>query len=789
MELLNPNAVAPPAVTIESHRPNGGANGLKIRALFGRAIRQWYFFLIFPILTTGLAYLYLRYEVPEYEVKGTILIKEGPEDQVLAQAAGGVGIPILAEDKTNLTNQIEILSSFSLLSAVVDSLNLDVEYIAEGRVKNTVLYNITDRPFLVEQYDTQKGSLFGEELQVTLTGEDSFQLNYGEDQVIQGSFGQRINLPMSSLVIVKNPRLLEPRNDATIIIHNPVSLTRSYGNRLQISTLRNSELLEIALTDEVVDRAIDFINGIIAEYSRLTILEKNEVATRTTEFVNDRLNYLSDELTEVELAAEDYILQNDIVGGTERELEEAFLKLRENELQMIEFAVTLDALDRLNRMVQVEIGDSLSYLPYDVSLESLNVSPLIDQYNALLKERERLLTSAREGNPVLLPVEQQIREIKQVIGRALREVRNDIELRTKAIQDDTDETYLNIRQIPGKQRGLLAIERQQNIREQLYLFLLQQREETALSSAAAISNVRIFEAPMRRGSTSPGEVPVYAIALLLGVLLPVGIVTVQEILNDTITGPEQIKALTGAPFLGSIAYEKQEDKIVVTKSSRSPIAEMFRMLRTNLQFMGAEMRQQTLLVTSSMGGEGKTFVCMNLGMSLAIAGKKVIMLGLDLRKPKLGLYLVGDNRYQNEGITNYLTGNLELEEIIRTSTIQPNLHYITSGVIPPNPAELLMLPTMDKLLKELKSRYDYLVIDMPPVGLVTDAVLLGDKVDAAIYVVRFAETKQAQLEIVNELYTSKKLPNLSVVLNGVKSGRGYGYGYGYRYGYGYGVYQ
>ena len=554
MELLNPTSVN--GTTAVEEQPQVAAAvgpSLDVRAIWGRAIRKWYLFLLFPLLTGFLGYAYLRYEVPQFEVRGTILIKESPEDRALSQAVGGVGGVLVENGATNLINQIEILGSFAILKAAVDTLDLEIDYLSEGSVKNTNLYEVEERPFSVASYSSDGQRLFGKSLFIELSADQqSYSVAYDDrdNPIGRGRFGQPLVLPYGTLLLERNEEYTGSRASMSIVVRDPISVARAYGRKMSITPLRSSELLEISLQDAVPARAVDFINAIITVYNTFTILEEKEIALRTTEFVNDRLDYLNRELNEVEVAAEDYIINNDIVGGTDRELEAAFTQLTENERQIIELSITQEAISRLRGVITDRPSDSLRYLPYTVELANLNLGPILEQYNQLLLEREQLQQSAKADNPALIPFTENLTEVSRTISRALDEAAADLTGNIDDLKAANDEIFSEIRRIPGKQRGLMALERQQTIREQLYLFLLQRREETQLSSAAAVENVRVFEAPMPRGSTSTGPVPVYSIALLLGLLLPIGWVTLEEFLDDTIKSPDKLKKLSAAPPAG-----------------------------------------------------------------------------------------------------------------------------------------------------------------------------------------------------------------------------------------------
>ena len=521
-------------------------SSVDVKAVIGRAIRQWYLFLLLPGLAGFLAWTYLRYQVPQYEVKGLILLKESPDDLALQDVIGGLS-NTQKENSINLSNQIQILSSFSLIRQVTDSLHLDIVMNARGRLKDEDLYEPEKRPFQVAYAYSYGDQLYNREWEVTLSG-TGYALREGEDSITQGRLGDTLELPYGRLLLTANPLATTNRESVSLRLLQPDQCARNYRSRFKVSALKGSDLLELSLIDETPARSIDFINAVITEYNRMVITEKNEVAEKTLAFVSDRLNYLSTELSEVESAAEHYILQNDIIGGTDREVQAGFDRLKQNELELLQLQLKIEGLDQLKKALLEAPGDSLRYLPYNLALENLNLSPLLARYNQLLQELERLQGAVLPNHPLLQPLKTEVAEVQKTVFDALAASRIRLERQQDDLKKASEAAWAGLRRLPGKARGLLAIERQQNIREQLYLFLLQRREETALSRATAVSQVRVLEAPMRGAMTSFDAQTVYGIALALGLLLPVGLVTLQEVLDNTLKSPEQIKKLTQIPL-------------------------------------------------------------------------------------------------------------------------------------------------------------------------------------------------------------------------------------------------
>jgi tyrosine-protein kinase Etk/Wzc len=384
--------------------------------------------------------------------------------------------------------------------------------------------------------------------------------------------------------------------------------------------------------------------------------------------------------------------------------------------------------------------------------------------------------------------------LRENITLGINTLFDEIEKKRALIQERVKPLEEEINTIPTNERELLQIMRQQQIKESLFLYLLQKREETALSIAAQISNLRILEPVISNGVVAPNRQRYFLLSIFLGLAIPASVILGIYFMDNNVYNRQDVEAITNTPFLGSIGQSPKNQAIVIQKSSRSSIAEMFRLLRTNLQYVQtADNDHQTILVTSSVSGEGKSFITINLGISEALSGKKTILLGFDLRKPKLSEYLVGSR--EGLGLTHYLVGSAQIEEIIRPIPNYENIDFISCGAIPPNPAELIMLPQTKELFDYLQQRYDRIIIDTPPVGLVTDALLFKDIVDKSIIAVRSGKTKKGLIKMIDDIHRNNKLPKMGIVLNGVKKKSaygygygGYGYGYGYSHGYGYGYY-
>jgi len=411
------------------------------------------------------------------------------------------------------------------------------------------------------------------------------------------------------------------------------------------------------------------------------------------------------------------------------------------------------------------------------------LSELILQYNTQITELEKLLVTATTDNPVVRQKISQVENLRESILLSVETILQDLDERTDRIENRLAPIVDQIDAVPTNERELLQIMRQQQIKQTLFLYLLEKQEETALTLAAQVSNSRIIDPATVQGLVSPNRKRIYLLSVLLGLAIPAVLVFLFDQLSNKIYTEKDIQSRTNTPFLGVIGKPSGNEQVAIERNSRTPIAEMFRLLRTNLQFVAAGREKHRILVTSCVSGEGKSFITLNLGISHALSGKRTVVVGLDLRKPKLSQYITKGP--EPEGITDYLVGNYPIEGLIRPSGLNENLFYVGSGPIPPNPAELLMSQKLGELFEYLHEHFDIILIDTAPVGLVTDALLLKDYADSTLFVVRYGKTVRGALKVIDDIYRNRKLPRPGIILNGVhRKGKG-GYGYGYGYGYGF----
>lgn len=756
---------------------------IDVKELLLSILRNWYWIVLCVILAFLGARLFLRYSVPIYRASGKILIKDqegnssgGLTEEAVLQEIG------LFKSGNNINNEVEILKSRSLMQKVMDHLDLDVQYLGLGRLKDTEYYDGRS-PILLDSVHW-KGNRRSVRLEVELKDKYTFLFFNATEEESTHSFVAPLILKQDTFWLSRNPESGSSSRMQIRIGGGP----GKYLQKLQIRAAADySSVLNLQMEDPVPQKASDILNKLIEVYNQEAIDDKNQVAEKTLKFIDERLVLLTDELSSVEGGLENYKERNDISIEAASTVGLILNEISQYDNELTQQQIKLELLDTVDNILTSNV-ERYELIPANIVFKDAGgLDVQIAEYNSLVLNRERLLRSAGVENTQLQLLNQQLNDTRTNILRSVQSLRRNIQVTIRETEAKLDQLQRRINQVPRQERELLEIKRQQNIKEALYLYLLQKKEETALSAAVTVPNARVID-PAITGARpiSPKPLQVYTIFLMLGFALPVGMVFLRELLDNKIYSESDIQRLTQTPVLGTVAQNKSGQQIVLKASSRTAIAEMFRLLRTNLNYFSTGKKQQTILITSGMAGDGKTFIAVNLGISLALADKKVILLGMDLRKPKLSKYLLNRSDVDGTGLTNYLVEDLALDQIIYPTEIDPKLYFIPSGPIPPNPAELLGSIKTQQLFADLQEQFDYIIIDTAPVGLVADAFLLTPYTDTTLFAIRYAKTQQEGLKDLELMRQEGKLNNPAIVLNGVKKGKGYGYGYGKK---GYGYYQ
>ncbi len=778
---------------------------IDLRRIFGLIMRYWYLILAIPILAGILASFFTRYMIPQYKITSSILIRNDDKQKKTRQT-GAIDASILfSGNSSTLADEIEILKSRTLMKEVLQELKINPVVSVIGRLKSTEFYN--NSPIVVDSFyfDENVNSVV---VDVIVKNDKNFEISKivaSSDEPIanisnikSGEFGKPIQIGKTFFTLSKRENTQYDKFQITfkesdnLCIEYLKKLNVSPGKQLEGTGHSNSLIL--SFEDALPKRGVQVCNKLIEVYNRYGIKDKNSGEEGALKFIDNRIDLLTNEVNSAEKDIELYKNNKGITADVSSDLDYLFNKIGTSDSKIVDLEIQKSMLNSLSITInKQELKNEYELMPVNLIENNSNISNQIIEYNKLLLERDRILKFAKKENPSVVFIESQIKDIRKNIKLNIENTLSNVTLENNIAltKFKTENSVFNqkLRQTPKIQRELVEITRLKNVKESIYLFLLQKREEISLSLATTIANARILDTPISTVKPiKPNKTQIVLGSIFIGLLFSVLLISILVLLNDTVENEDDIREITDTTFLGYITMDKNnENQIVVEKGSRSSTAETFRLLRSNLQFMLASDKNKTIMVTSSMSGEGKSFVTLNLGVSMALSNKKTIILGFDLRKPKLTSYLQNtSDKTDVEGLTNYLIGDISADKVVHKSDVNDMLYYISSGPVPPNPAELIMQERTDALFEYLKDHFDIIIIDTPPVGMVVDALLLAKYASTTLYVTRFGVTKKGQLRIVENLKNEGKLPNTSIVLNAVKSGKGYGYGYGYGYSYGYG---
>ena len=787
-------------------------SSLDFKTIYTTLVLNWKWFVLSLAICLGCAAIYLRYATPVYQASMKLLIKDDQnnnsrniKNQLMATTTLGI-----MSNSTGIDNEMVVLGSTSLASQTVKDLKLYVNYKMSGKVKKAILYKTQPINVDLDAASLEKLkmpiilNINKEDGKFHIKGKYTYipddpnkkPVNYEIDRTA-AQLPFTINTSVGIISFNQNQTYTMPEGKTlTAVIVSPLTAGTAYSKAMSVSqTSKTTTIAEIVLNDAVPARATDYLNQLIACYNREANEDKNEIAIRTEQFINSRLEKINSEL-----------------GTTEGDLESTKrrYKIVDSQINSAQTVANSDAytqkLAEVNMQIELlrsvreymdEPANKYQTLPSNVGLVDQASTALIGKYNDIAMNRNRLLKSASENSPSVTPLTAQLDDLTASLRRAMAQAQRNAEIQRNSIQRQFDIYSGQISSTPAQDRVLTQIGRQQEVKSGLYLMLLEKREENSISLAATADKGKVVDDPIVNGKVSPKGSMILLIALVLGIAIPAGIIYIINLMRYKIEGHDDVAKLTKLPIIGDVAIASDTAKtkadIVVHENTNNIMEEIFRSIRSNVQFMLKD-GQKTVMFTSTTSGEGKTFTAANLAVSFALLGKKVVLVGLDIRKPRLAqLFEINDFRH---GITNLLVHEHSTKEDIRAqilkSGVNDNLDLLMAGPIPPNPAELVTRTSLDEVINSLKEDYDYVLIDTAPVGLVTDTLQIGRVADMTIYMCRADYTAKVSFDLINSLAAEKKLPNTCVVINGIDmSKKKYGYAYGYgKYGkYGkYGTY-
>ena len=794
---------------ITTAHQNEEESSFDFRTIIALLVLNWQWFVLSVFICLCGAYLYLRYTTPTYQVSAKMLIKDednrrrSNSNQILAnmQDLGFIS------NSAGIDNEIEILQSHILAEEVVKNLKLYVEYKVEGRVKNRLRF--ATQPINVD-IDPASLAKMDDTLKIVkvkiVNNNGTYEVegividdknNESEFETSFTSFPATKHTSAGTLTFTSNPKGEWKDGRAMFATISPVtSVANKYVNNMSVSpTSKTTSIAEITLKDQLYERGQAFLEQLAICYNEQANADKNEIAHKTEEFINSRLEKINDELGQTESDLENYKKRQRV---TELQLD-ATVSVRQNsefQAKLSEINAQIQLIDYMRDYVD-DPANKYQVMPSGIGIQDQASTKLINDYNTAVQDRNRMLRSVSENAPQVITLTSTLDNLHRSIRTALQQARRGADLQRQSVTQQYSMYQNRITNTPEQERILTQIGRQQEVKSGLYLMLLQKREENSISLAATADKGKMIDKPMYEGKVSPKSPIIMLIALLCGIGIPLIIIYLLNFLRYKIEGHDDVARLTTLPIVADVAVASESVKtaagIVVHENKNDQIDEIFRSMRTNIQFMMKE-GDKAILFTSSTSGEGKTFNAANLAVSFALLGKKVILMGLDIRKPALGrLFSVSD---RTVGITNLLVKESvdknSLMAQIRPSGVNDNLDLLLAGPTPPNPTELLARENLGTIIKYLKEDYDYVILDTAPIGLVTDTFQIGRYADVSVIVVRADYTPKANIGMMNSIHAEKKLPNMCIVLNGVDmSKKKYGYYYGYgkygkygRYGYG-----
>lgn len=781
------------------NKPAGNDDFLRIQDLFILCLAKWYWFVISLAILLGAATIYLLKTPPVYTRSASLLIKEDGKSGSGNEAAGVLGDIDIFRTSTNINNEMLSIQSPAVMYEVVRRLHLDVNYTTDGRFYDPVIYG-SDNPYEVSFFDLGDAESASFTLRPDKDGQvklTDFTRNGEEaDGDAVTALNDTVQTPVGRLLVNARPGSTAAQQTVFVSRISMQDATADYSSRLSVALNdEKSTVVNLTLQDVCTQRAEDVLNTLISVYNENWVKDKNQIAVSTSMFINERLGVIERELGNVDEDISSYKSENllpDVQAAASMymaESSETNAKIQTLNTQL--------SMTRYVRSYLTGASSRNQLLPANSGIENSGIEKQIAEYNTLQLRRNDLVANSSETNPLVVDMDHSLHALRDAIIRTLDNYVTTLNTQLRALQQSARQTTARIAANPSQGKYLLSVERQQKVKESLYLFLLQKREENELSQAFTAYNTRVIMPPS--GSmvpTAPAKKNILLIAFVVGLIVPVAVIFLRESMNTRIRGRKDLEALT-LPFVGEIPQAATKKKgtsdkkstennpIVVHEGSRDIINEAFRVLRTNLEFMtDKEQHSNVIVVTSFNPGSGKSFLAINIAVSLAIKQKKVLVIDGDMRHGSTSAY-VGSPQ---TGLSNYLSGHVNnLKDIIVTDARHANLQFLPVGTIPPNPTELLFSDRLKQLIDTVRSQYDYIFIDCPPIEMVADTQIIEQLADRTLFVVRTGLLERSMLPELQRIYDEKKYKNMALILNGtVGSGGHYGYRYGYRYGYHYG---
>lgn len=759
------------------------------RDLIDIYLAKWKLIALSVFIALVAAFIHLKYATYQYQSTASIKLKEDDKSSGLSEITSLQDYGLFSSSNSKVIDEVQIIKSRSILAKVVQELKLNISYHISGRVKDQEAF--IDPPFnlnflasdsLVYQLETTFFMDIVDSTKFRLSNKHSkklLSLSTTDDNSKLYSFGDRVKTNIGDVIITPNLGAYGTEKGAQVRVSiRPVtSVVESYKGRIKITNTKQSNVITLSLNENIMRKAELILDKLIEKYNEDAVNDKELVVKITSDFINNRLEVVSSELEQVDLTSET-LKKNNRLSDLATQSNIYLQSEKENEQRLVTTSNQIQLIDYMSEYISQERDSDL--LPANVGIEDNNLSIITKNYNDLVLQRDRILRNSSLKNPTVINLNNQIAALKANLDQSLKSLKSSSQITLGALNKEDRRISSQIYAAPKKERQFRSIERQQGIKESLFLYLLEKREETAITLGMSSPNAKIIESAYTSGTpTSPKKKIVYLSALIAGLFIPIGFIYAKDLMDTKVHNKTDLQRLVKAPFIGNIPRGATGSKII-SEVDYSPKAEAFRLLRTNIDFMLKNKGEtgKTIFVTSTTKQEGKSHTSVNLAASLAFSNKKVLLIETDIRVPKVNVYFQFKFKAET-GLTNYINDpKLSVNDVTIKLNDYNNLHIIPSGYIPPNPAELLMSDRVSTLFEEVKSKYDYIIVDTAAVGLVTDTLLITQHANLFIYVVSANNIDKRQLDIAQTMYEEKRLPNMAVLLNGVIMKKGYGYGYG-----------
>ncbi len=753
------------------------SNDVDLKYIVGKILGNWYWFVISVIVCLILGVAFMLFSTPKYNITAKVMVTGDSR----RMTSGTTSESSLLSDldmfsgQSNVNNELQVLHSRTLIKQTVYDMQLNVTYWQQDGLLYKEVYKRS--PYIIKLLKLETGDAMTYEPQDYKITIDKDKINFKDentDSSFSAHYGDTLKFIYGKWILLRNPgRTADPAASYELKIASYGGTFLSYNeNIVGLVTSTDVTTIDLTLGAAVKDKGEDILRHLLTLYVESDINNSTKIADSTIAFIDSRLIGVSQDLNNIESNIESFKKTNNIADLTEQGKALLNSSIETNKAldeQQVQISVVKDLETYLS-----DGTNNQKIMPTTAPIKDPTFVSLLDKYNGLQLERQQMLVTSTENNPAIKTLDVQAEQLRDDLSRLLKSYEQGLVVNRNDLSRQTGNLSSNIQKVPTQEKVYLEYARKQSVLQTLYTYLLTTKEQTAVSKSNNISPIRIVDEPESDPIPYfPNFIIVMLVAVVLGLLFPSATIFIRELLNTKVLTTDDIQAETEVPVIAQISHSKGKNPLVVTKDARTAVAEQFRTLRTNLQYLLTGANEKIILLTSSMGNEGKSFIAINFASALALSGKKVLLVEMDLRKPKLSADL---NLSNATGVTNYIISDLKLSDVIQPSGIHENCWIISSGNIPPNPSELIIHDKVDRLFAEAKQQFDYIIVDTPPVGLVTDAQLLSRYADLSIYVIRQKVTAKRQVSIAEELAATNKMRKLNIILNDVRKIPGYSFG-------------